>query len=166
MIIRQEKNTDFDSITNVTIEAFKEHPISKQTEHFIIKALRSAEVLTVSLVAEIDEKIVGHIAFSPVKISDSKSDWYGPGPVSVLTEYQKQGIGSKLINEGISILKEKGVKGCALVGDPNYYKRFGFKNYPQLIHEDVPPEVFVILPFCEAIPKGTVEFNKGFRAQK
>ena len=77
MIIRKEKNTDFESITNVTIEAFKNHPISHQTEHFIINALRSAGALAISLVGEIDGKIVGHIAFSPITISDGTKDWYG-----------------------------------------------------------------------------------------
>ena len=56
-------------------------------------ALRAAEALTVSLVAELDGRVIGHIAFSPVAISDGTQDWYGLGPVSVLPEYQRQGIG-------------------------------------------------------------------------
>lgn len=164
MIIRKETVTDIEEITEVTIAAFKTLPISNHTEQFIIKALRAAGALTISLVAEIDGQVVGHIAFSPVTVSDGTTGWYGLGPVSVLPDYQKQGIGKALINKGLSLLKDMGGQGCALVGDPNYYKRFGFKNYPELVHEGVPQEVFLILPFTEKIPKGIVLFHEGFKA--
>ena len=164
MILRNETISDIEAITQVTIAAFRTLPISNHTEQFIIKALRAAGALTLSLVAEIDGRVVGHIAFSPVVISDGTKDWYGLGPVSVLPEYQKQGIGKSLINEGLSLLKELGGQGCALVGDPNYYKRFGFRNYPELVHEGIPQEVFLALPFNEKVPKGTIEFHKSFLA--
>jgi putative acetyltransferase len=164
MIIRKEKRSDNEAITQVTIAAFRTLPISNHTEQFIIKALRSAGALTLSLVAEINGDIIGHIAFSPVTISDGTKDWYGLGPVSVLPEYQKQGIGKSLVNEGLSSLKQLGGQGCALVGDPNYYKRFGFKNFPELIHEGVPQEVFLVLPFREKTPQGIVVFHEGFLA--
>lgn len=165
MIIRKEQNSDIDAITDVTIAAFKNHPISRQTEHFIVTALRQGNVLTISLVAEIDEQIVGHIAFSPITISDGTTEWYGLGPVSVLPEYQRQGIGKALINKGLSLLKDMDAKGCALVGPPDYYKKFGFKNYPEMIHEGIPQEVFLALPFTEKIPKGIVVFHEGFKAE-
>ena len=164
MIIRKETVTDFDSITEVTIAAFKPLQISNHTEQYIIKALRSAGALTISLVAEIDGCVVGHIAFSPISVSDGTPGWYGLGPVSVLPDYQKQGIGKSFINKGLSLLKEMASQGCALVGDPNYYKKFGFKNYPELIHEGIPQEVFLVLPFTEKIPKGIVVFHEGFLA--
>ena len=164
MIIRKETPSDIDAITQVTIAAFRTLAVSNQTEQFIIKALRAAGALTVSLVAEIDGRVVGHTAFSPVAISDGTRDWYGLGPVSVLPEYQRQGIGKALINEGLSLLKQLGGQGCALVGDPNYYKRFGFKNFPELVHEGVPQEVFLALPFTEKVPQGTVVFHKAFLA--
>jgi putative acetyltransferase len=165
MIIRKEKNTDYKAITNVTIAAFKDHPVSRQTEHFIINALRSAGTLTISLVAEINGKIVGHIAFSPITISDGTTEWYGMGPVSVLPDHQKQGIGKALINEGLALLKNMGAQGCALVGPPDYYKKFGFKNYPEMIHEGIPQEVFLVLAFSETIPKGIVTFHEAFKAE-
>ena len=164
MIIRKETVADIEAITEVTIAAFKTLPISNQTEHFIIKALRSADVLTISLVAEIDERVVGHIAFSPVIISDGTKDWYGLGPISVLPEYQKQGIGKSLINKGLSSLKELGGQGCALVGDPDYYKQFGFRNFPDLVHEGIPQEVFLAFPFNKKVPQGTIEFHESFLA--
>lgn len=164
MIVRKEKPSDFDAITEVTVAAFKNHPISHHTEQFIINALRAVGALTLSLVAEIDGRIVGHIAFSPVAISDGTQNWFGLGPVSVLPEYQKQGIGKALIQEGLSQIKELGGQGCCLVGDPNYYKRFGFRNYPELVHEGIPQEVFLVLPFTEKVSKGIVTFHEGFLA--
>ncbi|MBD1843669.1 N-acetyltransferase [Cyanobacteria bacterium FACHB-63] len=165
MIIRKETASDTEAITQVTIAAFKTLPISNHTEQFIINSLRAAGALTISLVAEIDGRVVGHIAFSPVTISDGTRDWYGLGPVSVLPEYQKQGIGKSLINEGLSLLKEVGAQGCALLGDPKYYSRFGFRNYPGLILEGVPQEVFLALPFNEKVPQGVVMFHEAFLAK-
>jgi len=164
MIIRPETPADIDAIDAVAIAAFKNHPFSHQTEQFIVKALRSAGALTLSLVAELDGQVVGHIAFSPVTISDGSPDWHGLGPISVLPEYQRQGIGKALMQEGLPRLKALGGNGCALVGDPGFYQRFGFKNIPGFIHEGIPQEVFLALPFTEKIPKGTIVFHQGFSA--
>ena len=164
MIIRNETHSDIEAISEVTIAAFQNLAISNHTEQFIINALRAANALTISLVAEVDGKVVGHIAFSPVTISDGSLDWYGLGPISVSPKYQKQGIGKSLILKGLSLLKDMGGQGSALVGDPNYYRRFGFKNIPDLIHEGIPQEVFLVLPFGKKIPQGNVVFHKGFLA--
>lgn len=146
--------------------AFKNHPISNQTEQFIVHALRDAGALTLSLVADIDGRVVGHIAFSPVVISDGTTDWYGLGPVSVLPERQKEGVGKALVNEGLCRLKESGGQGCVLVGDPNYYQQFDFRNFPELVYAGVPQEFFLARPFNEAVPvpHGTVMFHEGFLA--
>ena len=164
MIIRKEEAKDIQAISELTIQAFKSMEVSNQTEHFIINALRNAKALTISLVAEIDNKIVGHIAFSPVDISDGTGNWYGLGPVSVLPKYQKKGIGSELIKEGLSMLKALNAQGCALVGDPNYYQRFGFKNSPGLIYEGIPQEYFMLISFSNHIPQGQITFHKAFSA--
>jgi putative acetyltransferase len=164
MIIRNETVSDIEAIAEVTIAAFRNLPISNQTEQFIIKALRAANALTISLVAEMDGRVVGHVAFSPVTISDGSLNWYGLGPVSVWPEYQRQGIGKSLIQRGLSLLKGLGGQGCVLVGDPNYYKWFGFRNIPDLVHEGIPQEVFLALPFNEKVPQGIVVFHKGFLA--
>ena len=162
--IRSETNDDVGAIAEVTAAAFQTLEISNHTEQFIIEALRAAKVLTVSLVAEVDGRVVGHIAFSPVTISDGTQDWYGLGPVSVLPEYQRQGIGKALIHEGLSRLKGMHARGCCLVGHPEYYKKFGFDNSPELVHEGVPPEVFLALSFDVRTPRGTVTFHEGFKA--
>lgn len=162
--VRSETDTDLDAIAEVTVAAFKALKISRQTEHFIVASLRAAKVLSVSLVAELDGRVVGHIAFSPVGISDGTQNWYGLGPVSVLPAYQRQGIGKALIQEGLSRLRGMNARGCCLVGHPDYYRKFGFRNMPELVLEGVPQEVFFALSFDGRIPHGTVTFHDGFMA--
>lgn len=164
LLIRNETEADFEAITAVTVEAFKSLDVSDQMEQFVILALRKAGALTISLVAELEGKVVGHIAFSPIEISDGTPGWYGLGPVSVLPEYQRQGIGKKLINKGLELLKNSAANGCALVGHPDYYWRFGFRNEPQLVHKGVPVEAFQVLPFNDHLPKGYVSFHEAFLA--
>ncbi len=164
VLIRDEKSTDFEVISEVTIAAFETMEISNHTEQFIIEALRSAKALTVSLVAEAGGIIVGHIAFSPVTMSDGTKDWYGLGPVSVHPDFQRKGIGKVLIQEGLSRLKNLKAKGCCLVGHPQYYRQFGFNNVEGLVHEGVPHEVFFALSFDGNIPQGNVLFHEGFKA--
>jgi putative acetyltransferase len=164
MIIRQETQADIEAITEISKLAFENRPYSQNTEQFIIRELRAAGVLAVSLVAEIDGAVVGHIAFSPVTFTDGSENWYGLGPVSVVPEYQRQGIGSGLVNEGLRRLKDLGAGGCVLVGDPGYYERFGFKSPEGLQHEGVPQENFLALPFGSEMPRGIVQFHPAFTA--
>lgn len=166
VVIRSETDADVAAITEVTAAAFKTLEISQHTEQFIIAALRAARALTLSLVAELDGRVIGHIAFSPVTISDGTRNWYGLGPVSVLPEYQRRGIGGALIREGLSRLKALGAGGCCLVGHPAYYRRFGFENAPGLICEGVPPDVFFALSFDGQVPRGVVEFHEAFKADR
>lgn len=162
-VIRDETEADASAITDITVTAFSTLPISDHTEQFIIAGLRAARALTVSLVAELDDRVVGHIAFSPVTMSDGTPGWYGLGPVSVVPEYQRQGIGGALIEEGLARLKGLGARGCCLVGHPEYYGRFGFDHTGELSHEGVPQEAFFVLSFDGGIPQGTVEFHEAFR---
>jgi putative acetyltransferase len=164
MLIRSETEADAGAIGEVTVAAFMSLEISNHTEQFIIEALRAAKALTLSLVAEVDGRVLGHIAFSPVSISDGTRDWFGLGPVSVLPQYQRQGIGKALIREGLSRLKDLHARGCCLVGHPDYYRKFGFTNFPGLVHEGVPPEVFFALSFDGHPPQGAVAFHEGFKA--
>ena len=164
VLIRDETSADVGAIAEVTAAAFKTLAISRHTEQFIVAALRSAQALTISLVAEVDGRVVGHIAFSPVTIPDGSPNWYGLGPVSVLPECQRRGIGGALIREGLSRLKGLGARGCCLVGHPEYYRRFGFQNVRGLVHEGVPAEVFFALSFDGRLPQGHVEFHAGFSA--
>ena len=164
LLIRNETKDDAAVIAEVTVAAFQSLEISQHTEQFIVEALRSAGALTLSLVAEADGRVVGHIAFSPVAISDGTSHWYGLGPVSVLPAYQRRGIGKALIQEGLSRLRKLGAKGCCLVGHPQYYRKFGFENVAGLVHEGVPSEVFFAFSFDGRMPQGNVTFHEGFKA--
>jgi putative acetyltransferase len=164
IVIRDETKADVAVITEVTIAAFETMEISNHTEQFIIEALRSAKALTLSLVAEVDVRVVGHIAFSPVAVSDGTRNWYGLGPVSVLPKYQRRGIGKALIQEGLSRLRKLNAEGCCLVGHPQYYRTLGFENVPGLVHEGVPQEVFFALSFDGHFPQGHVMFHEGFKA--
>ena len=164
IVIRNETHDDIYTITEVTVVAFKTLEISNHTEQFIIEALRAAKALTVSLVAEMDGRVIGHIAFSPVTISDGTPNWYGLGPVSVSPEHQRKGVGKALIQEGLSRLKNLNAAGCCVVGHPGYYRKFGFENPSGLAHEGVPPEVFFTLSFDGHTPQGKVAFHDGFKA--
>lgn len=165
MIIRNEIESDSEAIFELTKAAFKNHPHSDHTEQFIARALHAAGALTASLVAEVDGAVIGHIAFSPVTISDGSHNWYGLGPVAVLPQSQKQGIGTALIRAGLSLLKGLGAKGCVLLGEPAYYARFGFKKSPDLILENVPEEYFLALSFDENKAQGFVVYHQGFSAR-
>lgn len=166
MIIRSEKESDLEIIFDITKDAFENHPYSRHTEQFVINALRNENALTISLVAEIEGKVVGHIAFSPVSISDGSVDWYALGPVSVQPKFQRQGIGQALIREGLARLKASGVQGCVLVGEPAYYNRFGFKNFSDLTMEGVPQQYVLALPFAERMASGVITHHHAFSAKK
>jgi putative acetyltransferase len=165
MVIRQEQPSDITAIFQLTQAAFEHHPFGEHTEQFITNALRDADALTLSLVAEAEGKVVGHVAFSPVTISDGSRNWYGLGPISVLPELQKRGIGTSLIREGLSQLKSLGAEGCVLLGSPAYYERFGFRNRPDLVLEGVPQVYFLALPFEEHQSHGNVSYHEAFSAK-
>ncbi len=164
VMIRDETAADGRAIFEVTRAAFENHPISRQTEPYIVEALRAAGALAVSLVAEADGRVVGHVAFSPVTLSDGSQGWYGVGPISVLPECQRRGIGTALMREGLSRLRALGAEGCILVGDPAYYERFGFQSLPDLTHEGVPRENVLTLPLGRTRARGVVTFHPAFMA--
>jgi putative acetyltransferase len=165
LLIRNQTEIDNTAIEKITIEAFKDHPFSSHTEQYIIRELRSNNNLPVSLVAEVDDIIVGHIAFSLVSISSGSKNWYGLGPVSVKPEFQSQGIGSKLIKQGIEQIKALGANGCVVLGEPEYYGRFGFKVMQSITLEGVPPEYFQTQVFQGSIPSGVVKYDAAFEAK-
>ena len=165
MIIRPEKPDDYAAIRQVNQAAFAAHPYSKQTEHLIVDALRAAQALSVSLVAEIDGQVVGHIAFSPAKIEDEESHWSLLGPVAVLPPFQRRGIGRQLIEQGLAAIRTLGAHGCVLVGEPDFYCRFGFRHNPALVMEGIPPENFLnflCLPITDDGVRGRVSHHPAF----
>jgi putative acetyltransferase len=165
MQIRPEVEADDASIRKVHIDAFAVHPYSKQTEHLIVEALRAAKVLRVSLVAEVDGKVVGHIAFSPAWVEQQEYGWFILGPVGVLPEFQRKGIGQALVKAGLQVLQNQGAEGCVFAGAPAFYCRFGFRLIPELILEGIPPEHFLALPMTDRTPRGRVTYHPAFSVQ-
>ena len=137
-------------------------PYSNGSEAPIIDQLRNDRDLTLSLVAEHENQIIGHIAFSPVTINGDNRGWFGLGPVSVDPGFQKQGVGSQLINMGLSKIKQKGTPGCVLIGNPAYYHRFGFQSDGNLIYGEVPLPIVQWLSFGNETPNGVLKYASAF----
>jgi putative acetyltransferase len=163
--IRDERPVDCAAIDAVTVAAFLDAPYSDHTEQFIVMALRRAGALTVSLVAEVGGEVVGHVAVSSVTISDGSAGWFGLGPISVLPERQRRGIGSRLMEAALAALRSKGAAGCVVLGEPAYYGRFGFRREPQLVFPDAPAEYFQAIAFGPSLPRGVVAYHDGFGAR-
>src|SRR5690606_20299677 len=111
----------------LTAAAFAGVPYASGTEPAIIAALRAAGALRLSLVAAEGQELLGHVAFSPVIIGGRDRGWLGLGPLSVRPDRQRRGIGSALVRTGLERLRRDGAGGCVLLGDPAYYRRFGFR---------------------------------------
>ncbi|GAB4290215.1 MAG: N-acetyltransferase [Coriobacteriia bacterium] len=162
VIIRPETPGDVPAIRRVNVEAFVDHPVSRQTEHLIVEALRGAGALEISLVADADGEVVGHIAFSAARIADAREGWRLLGPVAVLPDRQGEGIGRALVEAGLAELRSRGARGCVLVGDPAFYGRFGFAAVPGVTVKGVPPEYVLCLPLSGDTPRGEVEHHPAF----
>ena len=163
--IRDQTEADFAAVHELVIAAFRTLAVASGTEQFIMDALWRNSAATVALVAEDGGVIVGQAAFSKVTVGGQDVGWHGCGPVAVLPERHKQGIGSALMRTGLERLRALGSKGCVVVGDPAYYKRFGFANTPDMFVPDVPPEVFMAIRFAGEMPKGEVKFDEAFEAK-
>lgn len=172
MIIRRETNKDYKEVEKVIEESFKSAEFTDNDEHNLVKRLRSSDefIKELSLIAEIDNKIIGHILLSKALIKDVNKDieTLALAPLAVLPEYQSNGIGKKLINEAIEKAKSLGYKSIVVLGHENYYPKFGFKkasNYGIKAPFDVPDEAYMVL---ELLPNalnevnGVVEYSQAF----
>ena len=166
--LRHETPDDIAAIEAVTIAAFANAPHTSHTEQFIVRALRAANELTLSIVAEEHGQVVGHVALSPVTITDSQGrqavGWYGLGPISVLPPRQGHGIGSRLLEQALSELRAMRAAGCVLLGEPAYYGRFGFQAHAGLQLPGVPPGYFMALAFDGPVPEGIAKYSDAFNA--
>ena len=162
LTIRAETPGDVWTIEAVTAAAFLNAPHTGRTEQHIVDALRKSGALAVSLVAEADGILVGHIAASPVSIADGTAGWFGMGPVSVLPQHQRRGIGSQLVREALRLLRTRGANGCVVLGEPEYYGRFGFHADPNVVLPGVPPRYFQGIPFGSSRPRGVVTYHEAF----
>ncbi|MDO9486727.1 MAG: N-acetyltransferase [Actinomycetota bacterium] len=163
--LRDEQAADIAAIARVTIAAFADEPHSDQTEQFVIAQLRARGELTLSIVATIDEQVVGQITASPVQISGGQTEWYGLGPLSVEPALQGIGVGSALMHEALVRLRAIGAQGCVLLGDAAYYSRFGFQVRPELTYPGGPPEHFQAIRLLGDFAHGVVTYSPAFQAQ-
>jgi putative acetyltransferase len=165
VLIRSETAADIEAIESVTAAAFLNAEHTSHTEQFIVNALRAAGALSLSLVADVEGQIVGHVAMSPISISGHADGWFGLAPVSVLPEFQRRGVGTKLVTQAMAFLKSRGAGGCVVLGDSRYYRRFGFNAEPGLVLRGVPPEYFQAVSFGESVPSGTASYHRAFDAE-
>ncbi|MET0789538.1 MAG: N-acetyltransferase [Cellulomonas sp.] len=164
MLIRPERPDDVDAIDRLTVAAFEPQWFSDGSEAPIIRRLRASGDLTISLVAEDDADVVGHAAFSPVTIDGSHNGWFGLGPISVRLDRQRQGIGRALVAEGLRRLRERGARGCALIGNPEIYSRMGFTSDQTMSHLDLDPAVVQHISLTGRPPRGELRFAPAFGA--
>lgn len=165
MNIREEQPADVDEIRKVNSEAFE-----TDAEANLVNALRSSGCAYISLVAETDGNIVGHILFTPVELTENKNNLkiMGLAPMAVLSKFQNKGIGSKLVNSGLEYCKSQGYDAVVVLGHPAYYPRFGFipsVEYGIKSEYDVPDDVFMILELVpEALKghKGIIKYHEEF----
>jgi len=161
-LIRPEEPGDCPAIYDLTRRAFAPMPFAAGDEQDLVNALRDAGVLSLSLVAEQNGEIIGHIALSPATHESGEEDWFVLGPISVEPAHQRRGVGGALIAEAKAWMKANKARGCVLVGDPSYYPRHGF--LPAFAHapENEPPEYFMVLARDGAIPTGRFGFHSAF----
>lgn len=150
--IREERQEDYNAIKEVNDKAF-----NQPQEGMIIEKIRKSGTEILSLVAVIEDKIVGHILFSTVKIENypDLKDGMGLAPMAILPEHQKQGIGSLLIKEGIERLKMKSVPYIVVLGHEHYYPKFGFETASKYSikcqWDGVPDEAFMVMILDEKV---------------
>ena len=152
--IREEQQTDHESIGAVIIEAF-----GNRGEADLVDRLRKSRQLTLSLVAVADSEVVGHIAFSPVMIRSEGGhrQAIGLGPMAVRPASQRSGIGSELIHCGLDMLRERGDGIVVVLGHPEYYPRFGFERSTKhgiKWEHDAPEEAFMVMELQEGALRG------------
>ena len=165
--IRQENEKDYNQIYNVVKTAFEKAEHSDGNEQDLVVDLRNGNgyIPELSLVAELDGKIVGYIMFTKILISENEE--IALAPLAVLPEYQKQGIGSKLIEHGHKIAKDLGYHYSVVLGSEKYYPKFGYIpaiNYGIKPPFDVPSDNFMAIKLNKnnTVIKGIVRYSKEF----
>ena len=162
--VRPERVQDVAAIAAVVAAAFANHPRSDGSEPRIVERLRARGALVVSLVAEEESAIVGHVACSPVSVDGRTCGWFGLGPLSVSPAHQRRGVGRALVDEALSTLRAHGARGCVVLGNAAYYGRFGFRADPALRLPGFPEEHFLALVFGASMPSGVVAYDPSFAA--
>ncbi|GAA5530207.1 N-acetyltransferase Eis [Herpetosiphon gulosus] len=162
--IRPETNADLAAITSINQAAF-----GRIDEADSVNTLRQAST-TISLVAELDAQIVGHILFSPVQYDQAPSriKIWGLGPLAVLPSHQRTGIGAALVKAGLEACRQAAIQALVVLGDPAYYQRFGFRpaaSWHLRCHYPVPAEVFMAMELVVGTLvdlDGTISYHPAF----
>ena len=168
MVIKNEDPEDIQKIHELNGIAF-----GRETEAALVDKLRSSKALTLSLVAMEEGSIVGHSAFSPITINaeDQTISAIGLGPIAVSPERQRSGIGSRLVEAGLGEIKRLGHKIVIVLGNPEFYSRFGFlpaRKFGIRWQFDVPDDVFMVKELCEHAlqgVKGIVKYQPEFNEE-
>jgi putative acetyltransferase len=161
LAVRDEAPADVVAVHEVEALAF-----DRAGEADLVDRLRADGALAVSLVAELDGRVVGHVAFSPVAI-DGARDVVGLGPVAVVPPLQTCAIGARLIEEGLARARERGARAAVVLGHPDYYPRFGFVVSTQfgIRYADAPEDAFMaaeLVPGALAAASGAVRYHPAF----
>lgn len=159
VLVRPERPEDRQAIFDVTQRAFAPMPYAGGDEQLLPDRFRDANALALSLVAEKDGRVMGQITLTPATPADRSTGWYAIGPVSVEPAIQHQGVGSLLIRAAIAWMREQGGTGCVLVGNPEYYSRFGFHRFPSLTPTGEPAEFYQMLSLDGREPDVVVHFH-------
>jgi len=169
MQIRPETRDDDLLIDVIQYAAFRNHPRhesgAEPTEHRIVRALRDAGALTLSLLIEERGEAVGHIALSPAAVGREASGWHLLGPVGVLPGHQGRGLGTALVRAAVRQMKTRDALGIVLVGDPGFYGRFGFTQVPGLAWPGVPDQYVLALPLADRRPVGDIACHSAFHVR-
>ncbi|WP_407534386.1 GNAT family N-acetyltransferase [Elizabethkingia miricola] len=173
ILFRQENKDDYTAVYNLIQRAFEREEMSDHSEQYLVKRLRNSEAFIpeLSIVAEINQKIAGHILLTRIKVvnkENKESESLALAPVSVLPEYQGKGIGGKLIETAHKKAKELGFGSVILLGHENYYPRFGYemaRKYGIKLPFEVPDEncmaIELVKGSLEGV-EGTVVYPKAF----
>lgn len=160
MRIRDETARDIAAIGALVSEAFLSAPHASGTEARIVEMLRDDRALMLSLVAEEAGEVIGHLAASAACIGEA-AGWALIGPLAVLPARQREGVGSALMAEALRRLRPV-APGAVLVGDPGYYRRFGFGARLGVTLPGVPSEFVLVLPFGCTAPPGVLDCHPAF----
>jgi putative acetyltransferase len=152
--IREEGRRESAAVWAVVSAAF-----GQAAEADLVESLRENGNLLLSLVAERDGEIVGHIAFSPITVESEAGDWQavGLGPLAVAPAFQRQGFGSALMYAGLEAVRQQGHEVVFVLGHPAYYHRFGFvtaADHGLRWEREVPPEFFMVQALLEGALAG------------
>ena len=152
--VREETPEDFEAVRRVNESAF-----GRPQEAALVEALRTVADPHISLVAEAEGRVVGHIFFSPVRVESEGAahEALGLGPMAVLPEFQGRGVGSRLVLEGLEECRRRGHEVVFVLGHPEYYPRFGFeptKARGITCEYAVPAEVFMLKELREGALAG------------